>query len=372
MNGSRAVRAWILTLLGYAITRTLWIWMPEMVRTPMTASAPVEHRDAVDTMIVSHQTKLFPGAGRGLEETLPPRPRPTPGNASAMHVKTAIPGLPHSRTQPLATTATIPAAPLRRQGSSSTYRSGPLPAQGYATISIDTPPHSAQETLPPRLTAIATPPRSDKPRWSGYTYLYHRADGQTIDPLAPTGQIGGSQAAARIAYRLDEAGHLAIATRATTALRDPRQSETAIGLDLLPAAGLRIGIERRIATGSQGRNAWSAYAAAGLFRALTPRIVMDGYAQAGLVGARRRDPFVDGALRIAHRTPVARHADLHLGAGVWGAAQPGATRIDLGPRVALAVRTQRLPVTLAVEGRVRISGRARPGNGLALTLASDF
>ena len=368
MNGSRAVRAWILTLLGYAIARTLWIWTPDRVRTPMTANAPARHRDIVATMHSLRSPKRLPGAGRGLGETLPPRPRPAPGNASAAVGQRQ----PNRRPELSASAASALSVPLRRQGSSSERRSGPLPAQGYATASTDAPPHAAQATLPSRLTAIATPPRSDKPRWSGYAYLYHRADGQAIDPLAPAGQIGGSQAAARIAYRLDEAGHLAIAARATTALRDSRQSETAIGIDLLPVAGLRMGIERRIATGSQGRNAWSAYAAAGVFRALTPQIVMDGYAQAGLVGARRRDPFIDGALRISHRTPATRNADLHLGVGIWGAAQPGAARVDLGPRVALAVRTQRLPVTLAVEGRVRVSGRARPGNGLALTLASDF
>lgn len=361
MNGSRAVRALVLTLLGYAIARTLWIWTPDMFRMPGAAGAPARHPDVAGTMHPLRNPKRFRGAGRGRGETPPPRPRPAPRNASAIFVATLAQRQSIPRTSPPANTGSALSAPLRRQGSSSARRSGPLPAQGYVTPTDDAPPYRTVGT-----------PRAGKPRWSGYAYLYHRADDQAVDPLAPTGQIGGSQTAARIAYRLDDAGHLAVTARATTALRDPRQGETAIGLDLLPAAGLRMGIERRIATGSQGRNAWSAYAAAGLFRALTPKIVMDGYAQAGLVGARRRDPFVDGALRIAHRTPVIRTADLHLGAGIWAAAQPGAARIDLGPRAALVVRTQRLPLTIAVEGRIRVGGRARPGNGLALTLAGDF
>jgi hypothetical protein len=231
-------------------------------------------------------------------------------------------------------------------------------------------------TTPPRdlgASTLPSPTRTEsKSRWSGYAYLFHRPDNGATNPLAPTGQIGGSQAAARIAYRLDDAGRIAVAARVATAYRGTGQTETALGLDLVPAPGLRFAIERRIPIGTQGRDAWSAYASGGVYRALSPRILLDGYAQAGLVGARSRDPFADGGLRIAHRTPLAPAADLHVGAGLWGAAQPGAARLDLGPRAAVMVRTGRVPLTLAAEDRIRIAGRARPGTGLAVTLAGDF
>ncbi|WP_129586387.1 hypothetical protein [Sphingomonas montana] len=237
--------------------------------------------------------------------------------------------------------------------------SGPLPTADPATP-------IQPEPNPP---APVTP--SAPSRWSGYAYVFHRADRGTTATLAPAGQIGGSQAAARIAYRLGDT-RLALAARLATPLRGTRGAEAAAAVDILPLPGLRVGLERRVALGRDGRDAFAAYAAGGLYHAIGPRLELDGYGQTGLVGAQRRDPFVDGAVRLHHRTPIGPTADLRVGVGGWGAAQPGAARIDIGPRAAATLRTARLPVTVAVEGRIRIAGRARPGTGIAFTLASDF
>lgn len=231
--------------------------------------------------------------------------------------------------------------------------------------------------VPPESLAPVRPATSSgtTDRWSGFAYLFGRSGStNSRGALAPGGQLGGSQAAARLAYQVDDAGRLAVAARVDSSLRSTHRAEIGAGVDLIPVPGtpLRVSVERRVAVGRDGRNAWSAYAAGGFYRAVAERVELDGYAQAGVVGAKRRDLFADGALRASHRTGIGRDLDLRLGAGAWGAAQPGAARLDLGPRAAVTARLARLPVTLALEGRMRVVGRARPGSGVALTLATDF
>lgn len=350
MSGSRSVRAFVLVLTGYATVRTLWVWTPIL----LTDTPP-----PVQTAQTRSKPAQYPGAGRGPGKMAASRPRPAPGYITANEH--------HS-------------VPPQTQGSSPELESGFPPSRKYASVMNPLPQHPPSEPtrsvpLQPEASPAPIAPAASaarKSRWSGYAYLFHRPDTGTPATLAPAGQIGGSQAAARLAWRLDDAGHLAVSARLATPLRTTAQAEAAIGADLIPAPDLRLSVERRIALGSQGRDAFAAYAATGLYRAVAPRIELDGYAQAGLVGARRRDPFADGALRLHHRTTLDTTTDLRLGAGAWGAAQPGAARLDLGPRAAITTRAARLPVTLALEGRLRVAGRARPGNGLALTLATDF
>jgi hypothetical protein len=225
---------------------------------------------------------------------------------------------------------------------------------------------------PSGLIALPAATASRASRWSGNLYMFRRGDGGTA-ALASGGQLGGSQAGARVAYRLDRAGHLAVAGRLSTPLDDMRGAEGAIGLDWhpLPAAPMRLSIERRVDLGGRGRDAWSAYAAGGFWRQ-SGRIVLDGYAQAGVVGARRHDLFADGALRAGYRAEIGGGRSLTLGAGAWAAAQPRVERVDVGPRAALGFSAGGMPLTLAAEWRVRVVGDAAPGSGLALTLAADF
>lgn len=190
----------------------------------------------------------------------------------------------------------------------------------------------------PRPDRIAASPRQS--RWSGSAWLYARPDGGRSG-FAAGGQLGGSQAGARIAWRLTgrDEGSLAMAARISTPLADARGAEAAVGLDWRPLAKVpfRLSVERRIALGQEGRDAWSAYAAGGFWRGNLPAgLEVDGYGQAGVVGARSRDLFADGAVRAGRAIRLAGDKRLVLGAGVWGAAQPGLGRLDIGPRAALS------------------------------------
>lgn len=175
----------------------------------------------------------------------------------------------------------------------------------------------------PSPTGLVSPPEAQAggSRWSGYAYLYRRGDGD--DALASGGQLGGSQAGGRIAYRLNESGpaRFSAAARVSSPLDDRRGAEAAAGLDWHPLPGrpLRVSIERRVDLRGAGRNAWSAYGAGGFWREVRPGLVVDGYAQAGIVGARRRDLFADGALRAgqagAGRRPLAHRGCGRVGCG---------------------------------------------------------
>ena len=52
--------------------------------------------------------------------------------------------------------------------------------------------------------------------------------------------------------------------------------------------------------------------------------------------------------------------------------QPGAARVDVGPRLTLRLPEVGQGSRIALDWRQRIAGDARPASGLALTLASDF
>jgi hypothetical protein len=96
------------------------------------------------------------------------------------------------------------------------------------------------------------------------------------------------------------------------------------------------------------------------------RFRLEAYGQAGVVGAGSRDLFVEASARAAH--PAG--GGISLGAGVWGAAQPGAARFDVGP--SLTLRLPQLGANLSADWRFRAAGRAQPGSGPALTLHTDF
>lgn len=217
---------------------------------------------------------------------------------------------------------------------------------------------------------LATP----LPRWSGSAWAFVRGGGRAR-PVAPVGQIGGGQAGARALYRIDDAGRLAAAARLSRTIGGPTQSEAAIGIDWRPvrAIPLHVAIERRVALDRGGRDAWALGAAGGVYDVrLAEHWRLDGYGEAGVVGARRRDLYADGAIRIGRVLALGDGRSLTLGGCGWGAAQPHAARLDVGPSAVLRLPVERRTVAVALDYRARIAGAARPGSGAALTVGVDF
>ena len=95
------------------------------------------------------------------------------------------------------------------------------------------------------------------------------------------------------------------------------------------------------------------------------RFRLDAYLQGGVVGFRKRDRFIDGAMTLTR--PLYRN--LSAGFGVWGGAQPGIYRVDVGPRLSYRVRDN---IRVHLDYRQRLAGNAEPGSGPVVTLAGDF
>lgn len=207
-------------------------------------------------------------------------------------------------------------------------------------------------------------------RWSGSAWSLVRR-GSAAPVLAPNGTLGGSQAGARLTYRLsrDDMPLVRLSGRVYLPLRQVSGAEAAIGIDWQPVRRLPLYLlaERRQALGEDGRSAFSLTLYGGGSAQLPFDVRIDSYAQGGIVGTRSRDPFVDGAVHL--RRPI---GPVEVGAGAWGAAQPGAERIDIGPHVSVRLPVQRTNLRLSADWRFRVAGDAAPGSGPALTLGADF
>lgn len=218
------------------------------------------------------------------------------------------------------------------------------------------------------------PPEASEKRLSGSAWLFWRdAGGGAL--AAGAGQLGGAQAGARIAYVLtpERPERLALYARATSALRRPFAHEAALGVAFQPVARVpvRLTAERRANIGDGGRNAFAVGMVGGYGPApVTGAVTVEAYGQAGVVGMTRRDAYVDGKLSVAYPLPGVQ--PVAAGFSLSGGAQPQVARLDIGPQVSARLRLGGTPARLTAEWRERIAGNARPGSGVALTLAADF
>ncbi|WP_324749069.1 hypothetical protein SH591_10435 [Sphingomonas sp. LY54] len=258
-------------------------------------------------------------------------------------------------------------------------RPGPAGSSFAPTPATDQPeatpgpllrPTALAAHAPPAVWPLAPPPTSASDRWSASAWLFARRGGDGT--LATAGTLGGSQAGLRVGYRLnrDTARPLSLSGRLYAPL-ETDGAEAAVGLEWKPLADVpvRILAERRQRLSGDGRSAFAILAYGGVSEArIAGPLRLDAYAQAGMVGLHSKDLFADGAATVS--LPLGARAQ--VGIGLWGAAQPGVSRLDAGPQVSV-----RLPVTaanlrLSAGYRVRVAGDALPASGPALTLAADF
>jgi hypothetical protein len=219
--------------------------------------------------------------------------------------------------------------------------------------------------LPPVAQPLA-PPTAGAGRWSGSAWLLVRRD-RDGPALAPGGTLGGSQAGARLLYRMG--GGFGLSARVYAPLRRPAGAEAALGIDWRPWPRLpfRLLAERRHALGGEGRSAFALTLYGGATERLPLGLRLEAWGQAGLVGTRSRDLFADGAVRVS--APL---GPVEIGGGAWGAAQPGASRVDAGPSVAWRLPVAHANLRFSADWRFRLAGAAAPGSGPAFTLATGF
>ena len=212
-------------------------------------------------------------------------------------------------------------------------------------------------------------------RWSATAWMLWRPE--VAGGLAQAPLLGGSQAGVRVDYRVADGrlGRLGLYVRASRALTGAPAEEAALGMAFRPGrAPVSVLAERRQRLGWGGRSGFALLAAGGLnSREVAPRLVAEGYAQAGIVGLPGLDGFADGKASFGYRlTPGRASSRLTLGASVSGGVQPGAGRLDVGPEMSLRLPAGGAAVRLSVEWRERVLGDARPARGPAITLVSDF
>ena len=186
--------------------------------------------------------------------------------------------------------------------------------------------------------------------------------------LASGGTLGGSQAGARLTYAFDP--RLALSLRSTSPIGGSRGGEVAGGVRLTPFASVPVALtaERRQRVGrfSTGRSDFALFLEGGLYRKpIGWDLLLDGYAQAGVVGHRTRDMFADGGFTVVR--PL--YGRFSVGLGGWGGYQRDLYRVDAGPRLSMRVRDN---IRLDLDWRQRLAGTAEPQSGPALTLAADF
>jgi hypothetical protein len=188
--------------------------------------------------------------------------------------------------------------------------------------------------------------------------------------------LAGSQAGGRIAYRIDDAGRIHAFTRMTTAGRRGDGLEGAVGLSYRPnpSVPLAVVVERRAAiAGDGGRDAFAAYATGGVDQLPLPAgWRLDSYAATGVVGARRRDPFAEFAAQATRPIATLSSMRISIGGAAFAGAQRDASRVDVGPVLAVRGPVASGSARLTIDYRARIAGGAEPASGAAITLATDF
>jgi hypothetical protein len=220
---------------------------------------------------------------------------------------------------------------------------------------------AAQQSMP----RAATVARLDRLQLSAWALLRGRPGPAS---LASHGTLGGSQAGARLTYNISSL--LAATLRSNSPVGGARGGEIAAGVRITPFRSIPVSLtaERRQAIGrlGGGRSAFALFLEGGLYRRpIAWGFELDAYAQAGVVGMRRRDLFVDGGYTLT-RPLFGRYA---AGFGMWGGLQPGLYRVDAGPRMSMRVRDN---MRVHLDYRLRVAGNAEPGSGPVVTLAADF
>jgi hypothetical protein len=214
-------------------------------------------------------------------------------------------------------------------------------------------------------------------RWSADGWMLLRSDGK--ERLGPLPTYGASQAGAVARYRLAlDSGHRPAAyLRAALALDGSGQKESAGGLSARPLAKLPVVAagELRVTSdrfGTRVRPAAMAYTE------LSPFDVAAGlrgevYLQGGYVAGKGATGFADGQARLDRQVIRIGRGEMRVGGGVWGGAQKGASRLDVGPTAQVLLPLSKDVFARAgIDWRFRAAGDATPSSGPALTISAGF
>lgn len=371
--------AFVVMLGGWTVARyAAWTFMGSdpFVHEPVAAGTPAPGNRAVIAkpalpIVKAAPIKFLPlesQDGSGRNEALPsvtPAPVELAPPLSAPPVVSPMPGTPQ-------------AAPIDKSQDAiatmgghqllwlSAFSKLPLPAEALPAL--------AAHAL--RAAPIA---KSATYRWSADGWVLLRRNTGPAGLAAIGGSYGASQAGAVLRYRIDTASahKPSLYLRLTGALNGTREQDSALGFSARPIGKLPLVAmaEVRASRTPGGTHLRPAFA---LVTELPPvrlplKLRAEAYGQAGWVGGANSTGFVDGQLRVDRKLITLGSSEVRAGGGAWGGAQKGASRLDIGPTANLSLRlSDTASARLSADWRFRISGRAAPSSGPALTLSAGF
>lgn len=194
---------------------------------------------------------------------------------------------------------------------------------------------------------------------------------------AANGQYGGSQAGAILSYRLSDEPDpdMALYSRISAALAPVSQREIAVGARIRPLRNLPLAghAEQRFDADGGSVAGTAFYMTGGTGpEPVVGRLMLETYAQAGYVLGRDETYFFDGSATVQRLLAESAGQTLAAGAGLWAGGQRGIRRLDVGPRASINLTSGSQSTRIAIDGRIRVAGNARPGSGAALTVSTSF
>lgn len=232
--------------------------------------------------------------------------------------------------------------------------------------------------------SAARAPRSRPDRWSLDAWAFMR-EGSDAAPITQ-GRVpiyGASQIGAIAQWRARPGnGHdPRLYGRAYSALVANGETELALGGSIrpIPAVPVRAAGELRVTQSPFSTDVRPAgYAVTELAPfPLGGKISGELYAGAGYVGGEADTAFIDGQFALTrpvvdYNPTITRRVKLSLGAGAWGGAQRGASRLDIGPTMRLDMLFGSVPARVSLDWRERVTGDAAPESGIAATVSTSF
>lgn len=347
-----------------------------------TQSKPVPAQKAQPVLpsLARPDAALPPGEAPAVRPTLAPPPAPL-----ALPTTTAPPlpsaGALTPPADPLAASP-APLSPRVAAGHQQLWLAGMNMLPSEPALAMASP--AATRPIPFAAAPVAA--RSDAPRWSADGWLLLRSGGGAFNApgaglpgaVIPAGFYGGSQGGLILRYFLAPGSRLspALYLRGSSGIERPRGEEVAAGFSFRPVPGLPV---RLMAEGRVTRTAAGTIVrpAAALVSELPPAHLplgtrAEAYVQAGYVGGKGSTAFVDGQARLEKPLVRASSFELRAGGGVWGGAQRGASRVDIGPTATVSFRVGPTNTRLSADYRWRVAGAAAPGSGPVVTLSAGF
>lgn len=255
----------------------------------------------------------------------------------------------------------------------------PVPVIARASLTLHASPPAAVPTTSasvivqnapvPWPITVPRPIARGASRLAGSAWMIARNGGSAV---VSGSQLGASQAGVRVTYALGSARRLALSARLSAPLSG-RGKEAAVGLDWQPTrAPIHVIAEQRLALdGGRGGPTLSLVGGFGP-TPIAAGLRLEGYGQAGVIARDGGEAFADGALRASHPLRTIGPVSIDIGLGAWGGAQRGASRLDVGPSLGIAIPIGRRAIRLTADWRERIAGQARPESGPALSIGTDF